>query len=101
MAQPPQHLELTFKLRRDEAADWAFKNPVLADGEPGLEKDTRRIKYGDGVSPWNDLPYSGEPLPDDGGASNVAVAAHIADETPHPVYDEGPSLLLLYENAKV
>jgi hypothetical protein len=30
-----------------------------------------------------------------------AVAAHIADPTPHAVYDEGPSLLLLYENAKV
>lgn len=26
---------------------------------------------------------------------------HIASELPHPVYDEGPSLTLLYENAKV
>ena len=29
------------------------------------------------------------------------VAAHIESETPHPVYDDGPSLLLLYQNAKV
>jgi hypothetical protein len=35
------------------------------------------------------------------GSSDLAVAAHISDPEPHPVYDEGPSLLLLYENAKV
>lgn len=47
-----------FQLRRDSAANWASFNPVLAEGEPGLEKDTRRQKVGDGVTPWNALPYS-------------------------------------------
>lgn len=38
------------------------------------------------------------PAGEDGTA---AVIAHIEDETPHEVYDNGPSLALLYENAKV
>ena len=33
-----------FQLRRGTAAQWATKNPVLRDGEPGLERDTGRLK---------------------------------------------------------
>lgn len=47
------------QLRRDTAANWTAANPVLALAEPGLETDTNRIKYGDGVTAWNSLPYSG------------------------------------------
>ena len=46
----------TIQLRRDTAAQWASKNPVLAAGEPGLATDTGVIKYGNGVTPWNGLP---------------------------------------------
>lgn len=49
----------TIKLRRDTAAAWATANPILAAGEPGLETDTDSIKYGDGVTHWNSLPYAG------------------------------------------
>jgi hypothetical protein len=52
----------TIKLRRDTAAAWAEANPVLALAEPGLETDTNSIKYGNGVTPWNSLPYAGVPL---------------------------------------
>lgn len=52
----------TIKLRRDTAANWAAANPVLALAEPGLEIDTNSIKYGNGVTPWNSLPYAGVPL---------------------------------------
>ena len=45
------------QLRRDTAASWFTVNPVLANGEPGVEIDERRIKFGDGITPWNDLPY--------------------------------------------
>jgi hypothetical protein len=47
----------TFKIRRGFSADWAASNPVLASGEPGVETDTHRVKIGDGLHPWNDLPY--------------------------------------------
>lgn len=46
------------KLRRDTAAAWTAANPVLADGEPGYETDTNRIKVGDGVNAWALLPYA-------------------------------------------
>ena len=45
------------QLRRDSAANWTAVNPVLAAGEPGLETDTGRLKYGDGVTHWNSLNY--------------------------------------------
>jgi hypothetical protein len=52
----------TIKLRRDTAANWTAANPVLALAEPGLEIDTNSIKYGNGITPWNSLPYAGVPL---------------------------------------
>lgn len=50
------------KLRRGTAAEWASSEPqpggeVLKLGEPGFEKDTYRLKIGDGITPWNSLPY--------------------------------------------
>ena len=47
------------QLRRDLAASWTSANPILAQGEPGLETDTSKIKYGDGTTAWADLDYAG------------------------------------------
>lgn len=47
------------QLRRDTAANWTRVNPVLEDGEPGLEIETNRVKYGDGNTTWTNLSYSG------------------------------------------
>ena len=44
-------------VRRDTAANWTYFNPVLLKGEPGYETDDRGLKYGDGETPWNELPY--------------------------------------------
>lgn len=46
-----------FKLRRGTAAEWTALNEVLLAGEAGLETDTRKVKYGDGVTAWNSLAY--------------------------------------------
>jgi len=46
------------QLRRDSAANWTATNPVLAQGEPGLETDTSKVKYGDGSTAWNLLDYA-------------------------------------------
>jgi len=45
--------------RRDTAANWIAANPILAQGEAGLELDTGYWKHGDGVTAWVDLPYTG------------------------------------------
>lgn len=46
------------QLRRDTAANWTSTNPVLAEGEPGIETDTGKTKYGNGQDPWNSLQYA-------------------------------------------
>jgi hypothetical protein len=51
-----------FMNRRGTSTQWFFMDEVLYDGEVGIEKtvDGRiRIKVGDGVTPWNSLPYIG------------------------------------------
>ena len=61
------------QLRRDTAANWTSANPVLASGEPGLETDTGKIKYGNGSTAWNLLPYASTGnVSSDYGNSNVA-----------------------------
>jgi len=103
------------RLRRNTSSEWAILNPVLLSGEIAFETDTGRLRVGDGISNWSDLDYYlpseetnalvAEALANagagDGGAAQAALDAHIASQTPHPVYDDGPSLLLLYQNAKV
>jgi hypothetical protein len=63
------------QIRRDTAANWTATNPVLAQGEPGLETDTSKVKYGDGTTPWADLEYASA----GGGLTE-------ADATTHPVW---------------
>ena len=53
-------LNTTFKLKRGLSARWTELNPILEQGEPGFVLDENRFKIGDGVTPWNDLPYMGE-----------------------------------------
>ena len=47
----------TMQIRHDIAENWTTRNPVLAQGEYGLESDTFLIKVGDGVRTWDNLPY--------------------------------------------
>ena len=44
-------------LRRDLSQNWNYNDPVLMSGEPGYEMDTRKLKLGDGQTPWSQLPY--------------------------------------------
>jgi DNA-directed RNA polymerase subunit L len=80
------------KLRRDTAINWLSINPILAAGEPGLETDTGKIKYGDGTTAWELLKYGGsDTLVDDGsvlisaGSANHWVATQRRDN-----YDTEP-----------
>ncbi len=44
-------------LRNDAAATWTEKNPTLGKGQIGVELDTKKFKFGDGITPWNSLSY--------------------------------------------
>lgn len=50
-------INTTFKVKRGTAARWAEVNPVLEQGEPGFVYDLNKLKIGDGVTHWNNLPY--------------------------------------------
>jgi hypothetical protein len=50
-------MAVQIQLRNDTAENWANANPILAQGEIGIENDTKLIKVGDGIENWNDLPY--------------------------------------------
>ena len=51
-------------LRNDSSVNWEVNaDQVLLKGEVGiefLEDGTPKIKIGDGITAWNDLPYQGE-----------------------------------------
>jgi len=64
-------MSTTIKLRRDTAANWTSANPTLALGEPGLETDTRKIKYGDGTTAWTSLSYSYGDSQSGGGSGTI------------------------------
>lgn len=49
-----------FYFKRGKAASWIEKNILLGPGEPGFEIDTGRLKVGDGIHQWNNLPYLAE-----------------------------------------
>lgn len=50
-------MAVLFQFRRDTAANWTSTDPVLAQGEIGLEIDSNNIKVGDGVTAWTSLVY--------------------------------------------
>ena len=66
--------EITAKIknRADTAANWTSANPILSKGEIGLETDTNKFKFGDGITAWNSLNYL-----------DAEVIAHKADGTQH------------------
>jgi hypothetical protein len=71
-----------FKLRRGDAQRWTEVNPVLSAGEPGVERDTGRLKIGDGTTRWNELPYSaggdGSGPPGEDGGIGVLEADYVS-----------------------
>ena len=50
--------KIRFKARNDYSKNWKTNNPVLLAGELGVVIDgneTEKVKFGDGVTPWNEL----------------------------------------------
>lgn len=58
------------------STEWTAKNPLLQRGEIGAEADTHRIKVGDGLTYWNDLPYASDAI-----ATWGAINGNINDQT--------------------
>lgn len=43
------------QLRRDTAANWETNNPILTQGEIGIDLTNTYFKIGDGITAWNSL----------------------------------------------
>jgi hypothetical protein len=66
--------------RRDTAANWTSSNPVLAQGEIGIELVTNLMKIGDALTDWNSLKYQSD--------SRVTSSASTSTLTPNlALYD--------------
>lgn len=59
------------ELRNDTAANWTSANPVLGQGELGVETDTGKMKCGNGTTVWTSLSY----LP--GGTSSSTATENV------------------------
>lgn len=44
------------QIRRDTTINWNAVNPILLDGEFGLDTTIMCLKIGDGVTNWTSLP---------------------------------------------
>jgi len=53
----PTTVQVRMQLRADTAANWTSINPTLLSAEIGLERDTNKIKIGNGSTAWNSLGY--------------------------------------------
>ena len=56
-------MAVQIQLRRGTAAQWTAADPILGEGELGVELDTGFFKVGNGVGHWSALPYSAEEGP--------------------------------------
>lgn len=74
--------------RRDLASTWASVNPVLRLGEVGWERDTLKVKLGDGVTAWNDLDYAVD--------IEGAISDHEAEADPHTQYLKDADAAIIY-----
>lgn len=63
------------QFRRDIGANWISANPILSEGEFGVELVTGLFKIGDGVRTWKTLPYS----TGNGGVFDSALMTTIED----------------------
>ncbi len=83
---------ITIKLRRGTAAQWTAQNPVLAEGEIGLETDTRKFKAGDGTTAWTGLLYYG-------GSDNGATLFRELTDVPQSYTGQGGKLVRVKADA--
>lgn len=83
---------MTLQLKRASQSTWKNKNPVLAYGEPGYEKETGKLKIGDGVTAWNDLSdIAKESIPHIDG-NNITPPLVLMDLEPGSYVLNGPFL---------
>ena len=44
------------QMKRGSTSSWKSRKVILADGQPGYDKDRKKLKVGDGKHTWDELP---------------------------------------------
>jgi hypothetical protein len=50
-------MDTRIQIRRDTTANWGIENPILAEGEFGLDTDLGKFKIGNGTDTWSILGF--------------------------------------------
>jgi len=85
-------MTVQIQFRRGMASEWTAANPLLAQGEMGLEWDTGKFKVGTGSTYWNSLVYSSGqtgpqgPVGPSGSSNSIAIANQGSVLTSSTVY---------------
>lgn len=80
-----------YQFKKDIQSNWEEANTVLRAAEPGFDLTNKRLKMGDGTTPWKALPYVDPDIVDDltTGGSDKTLSA-----------EQGKRLKELIENNK-
>lgn len=46
------------QIKRGQTANWRASDNILADGQPGYDRNKNKIKIGNGISTWSNLKYA-------------------------------------------
>lgn len=88
-------MAIKLQLRRGTASQWSSTNPLLSEGELGLELDTGKFKVGNGTQNWNALVYASGIQGPTGPSGTAGAAgpsgANGAAGAPGPTGERGPT----------
>jgi hypothetical protein len=74
-----QTITVKMQQREETSTKWEADNTILLAGEMGVESDTLKFKFGDGITTWSNLPYA----TDASGTAESLVAAHNVSPDAH------------------
>ena len=88
-------MAIKLQLRRGTASQWSSTNPLLSEGELGLELDTGKFKVGNGTQNWNALVYASGIQGPTGPAGSNGIAGPTGDNGSNgaagPTGERGPT----------
>jgi hypothetical protein len=76
-------MAVQLQFRRGTASEWTSANPILAEGELGLELDSNKFKLGNGITRWNSLLYT----------STFNVTKDISSDITYPTFVTGVGVI--------